>query len=290
MPIDPPPSLQDEGSQSSSQPTADAAQATREEGHEENSMSRRLVRSATNLSTSFFGNIDSAREFENPPKASTAGPSSSVKEGLPLRDSVPSSAVATNQNYVAREMDGSEVPFNSFLAQSTDGSVLGTSGQAIFTPPPRTEGTVKEQETLDGQEVARLLSNTDTLCFPDNVDFGLSLSETSRLKHLLFDDCKPSAFPWDHLLNFWPQRDTVLKAAANPNSSMAYSEGESSLWFEQWKNVLTRYNSQVWGELALDVEKASVEVDLAKGSSSREYVNLGALQRLQQVLSHLRGV
>ncbi|PKS07862.1 hypothetical protein jhhlp_006470 [Lomentospora prolificans] len=258
------------------------------------SISQRLLESTVRLSSSLLSDPEvttfMALGSEGSSKGSYAGPSNSRTEAPHPQRTVSDKARIVDQQYTSQGVKTSEGSFGEFLGgQTTEHTdVIGKGKATVY--PLRSERTVDEQERLDGGEVTALLSCQTALCLPDNVDFGLSAPGMPHLREALFNDSKSSTLPWEHMLNFWPQDDPSSNVHPVPPASAQRSNISSTLWFRQWKDVLTRYNDEVWGELAPDVAKAREEVDAAENLGTVDTVSgLESLHRLQQILAHLRG-
>jgi hypothetical protein len=110
---------------------------------------------------------------------------------------------------------------------------------------------------------------------------------------------------WDNLLNFIPQYLRVgesgrYQADVLSNSQRAEASamhlgtvdvGEGwQQWIDQWSDILTSYQDEVWGDLGSLVQEARAEVEsLAKIEPSEPPPQPKALLRLRNILGHLRG-
>ncbi|KAK5987710.1 hypothetical protein PT974_11842 [Cladobotryum mycophilum] len=155
--------------------------------------------------------------------------------------------------------------------------------------------SVAEHEASDGLAVVDLLSRPDD---PDDMmdvlgggDL-LSLEEADRLREALFGpgDKHPS---WEKLLDFSP--NFVSHPEASHEAALHFGTTDAatarSLWFQQWSDVFTSYNSQVWGDLEPLVAEARLEVKRLRTQSSdvEKMADVNALGRLRQILAHVRG-
>ena len=266
------------------------------------SIPQRLLKSTTGLASSLLSDPGTAtlknregqrstKGYDSAPSSSRSGPSSSQETVFGGVGSARHGGIVGEGHSTETEP---EAAFGRFLDQPTQDSITEVEGKgkrAVYSQ--NRERTVEEQGQLDGQDVVALLSGgEESLCFPDSVDFGLGFSEAPRLRAALFGDEGSTALSWDHLLNFWPLEDPSLYPDFVSRSPKKLdSHADSTPWFHQWKNVLTRYSDEVWGELAPEVEKARAEVDAVETLQTPDpEKGLASLRRLQHILSHLRGL
>lgn len=254
-------------------------------------LSKRIVDSAVGLSSSAFGSgslgslrpedVGAAGKGSSGPSAS--GPSSSTNQPIAdpgfVRHGVGNSRASrpgTNGKGRAEEA------FQDFLEHPLpDVSHRAPTVEALDDNvkwPSAGEDAIQKQERRDGEEVSALLSNPASIQFTDNVDFGSLPAQHPRLRAALLDDQGTPPSTWDNLLNFWPLNDESLSS-------------DKSSWLAQWKDVLTRYNDEVWGELSIDATQAKEEVEaVLQGETTDDEGGLASLRRLRQILGHLRGV
>ncbi|CAK7198085.1 hypothetical protein SEUCBS139899_000743 [Sporothrix eucalyptigena] len=176
---------------------------------------------------------------------------------------------------------------------------------------------VTEQESRDGLDVVNLLSaDGPAEEEPNYGDIELAEDEIEALKRALFgensDNNAPSAGnrEWDNVLNFIPdfvrpnplggyeneQSNALFSTGAPVKSNetqatmgMAHSSESTRQWLDQWHDVLTRYDDEVWGGLSPLVEQAREEVDqLQQSEPAQIAAGTKALDRLRQILGHLR--
>ena len=175
---------------------------------------------------------------------------------------------------------------------------------------------VAAQESRDGLDVVNLLSaNGPPEEEPNYDDIELAEDEATALKRALFGDSNgqplPSTQEWDNVLNFIPDyvrphttggydHDGTAGSASTKSHEtqaalgMPHSSETTRLWIEQWHGVLTRYDDEVWGGLSPLVAQAREEVDQLKETEEAEEraarpASTKALDRLRQILGHLRG-
>lgn len=264
--------------------TGDSVQAAERHSARGDHLPRRIVDSAVGLSSSVLnsGSLGSLRpEDLGLADKSSAGPSGSssgaaVDQGLVH----PGAGTSRTTRPQSDENDRPEERFQEFL-----GGAPPNVNNGPFIPEKLSRGeeqssaqerTVDSQEMHDGEEVAALLADPDSLQFTDSVDFGSVPAQLPRLRAALQGDEGMSSSTWDHLLNFWPVADENL-------------ESSKSAWLGQWKDVLTRYNEEVWGELGTDARQAKEEVDAELQRDQGGERELQSLRRLRQILAHLRG-
>lgn len=149
----------------------------------------------------------------------------------------------------------------------------------------------------DGMDVVDLLDSR----YDEVEETAMFLSDTEQvaLRCQLFDDGEAREHlsqrgQWEDALNFFPD------FGPSGNSIQAYADllGTSDLqeatniWTSQWRHVLTSYTDTVWGDLSPLVSVARDELaslsDLEGNEASPS--KLKALRRLQQILTHVRGV
>lgn len=164
-----------------------------------------------------------------------------------------------------------------------------------------TSSSIKEQQTLDGQEVVDLLSQPEIPPDP-NDDVNISEAELASLRKALFDDdnqsVQLSSADWNNALNFIP--DFLLWPEGEDQGTRAFHDSSMHLgvrdpteagqaWLEQWNRVLTSYNDEVWGDLGALVQEAREEVkQLEEASPEQPPPQTKAIRRLRQVLAHVR--
>lgn len=245
---------------------------------------RRIADSAVGLSSSVLasGSLGSLRpEDLGLADKGRAGPSNS-SHGAAADEGLVHHGVGTSRTSRPRldEKDKSEEKFQEFLGNPSpniDDGAFMTEKRSRDAEQPGAQGhTVDRQEMHDGEEVAALLADPDSLQFTDSVDFGSVPAQLPRLRAALQGEEGTPSSAWDHLLNFWPVADENLKSS-------------KSAWLGQWKDVLTRYTDEVWGELGTDARQAKEEVDAELQRDQDGERELQSLRRLRQILAHLRG-
>ncbi|XXG99092.1 Dynamin- GTPase protein [Hypoxylon texense] len=99
---------------------------------------------------------------------------------------------------------------------------------------------------------------------------------------------------WDNALNFFPGTGLDNHSIQEYTDLFGTSDVEEakSLWINQWRDVLSSYTDEVWGDLNPLVSLAREEVRPSRPSedASLSPSKLKALRRLQTILAHIRGV
>ncbi|CAK7225046.1 hypothetical protein SBRCBS47491_005758 [Sporothrix bragantina] len=198
---------------------------------------------------------------------------------------------------------------STWAAHQTSSTYMQT---ATITQQP--SSAVAEQESRDGLDVVNLLAaDGPPEEEPDYGDIELAEDEIKALKRALFGNNNENtgSLPathqnWDNVLNFIPDfvrpnplggyEDEEVSAGAPVKShdtqatmGMTHSSESTRQWLDQWHDVLTRYDDEVWGGLSPLVALAREEVDQLQ-QSEPEQIPAGtkALDRLRQILGHLR--
>jgi hypothetical protein len=167
---------------------------------------------------------------------------------------------------------------------------------------PTTQSAVSEQEKLDGAAVVDLLDspseelNAVLLGAEDpNAEYrGLTAEAANKLREALFPaNSVPSGPRLNDLLNFNPEFLSQSGAEADFERQLHLgttdtSEARSN-WLQQWGNVLSGYADYVWGDLEPLIAEARREVEDSKAQGSGAAPDTKALDRLRQVLAHVRG-
>lgn len=287
------------------------------------SLSSRIQSSATALSQSMLsGRPDLSSDGalgSSSQKQGTAGGSSSLPSSTSLSRGETSHARTSHGGSTAASASAfTQRRDQSGTGEGQYGGFLGESGTATsqLTPeiweqrqtlapglggisgPATTSalGAVSAQELDDGADVSQLLSSADfDLDLDVEPEAPLGPEQLASLRRALFEGGENGqAFGsnWDNLLNFQPDflvrgdRDGLEQHFGTRDEAEAANQ-----WLEQWSDVLSNYNDEVWGDLGDLAQEARRELDEAKGEtgSGGQPANMKALNRLRQVLSHLRG-
>ncbi|UNI15287.1 hypothetical protein JDV02_001830 [Purpureocillium takamizusanense] len=194
--------------------------------------------------------------------------------------------------------------FDTFMGVPNHKSRLPATGQREHVGAPVTQHpmavpgqqrTVAQQEATDGIEVVQLLSMPDyeadvAVWAEGEDDDALSPAEEARLREALFvGETADRRAHWDRLLNFRP--DSAGPADMLQLLGTAETSAADGIWLQHWSDVLSAYNDEVWGDLGPLAAEAKHEVDRlsildAKGLDQGQTT---ALNRLQQILAHVRG-
>ncbi|RGP72801.1 hypothetical protein FSPOR_2548 [Fusarium sporotrichioides] len=163
---------------------------------------------------------------------------------------------------------------------------------------------VIEQEKLDGAAVVSLLDgHSDELdavlvgahdpIAEDNGD-SLTPEAAGKLREALFSNTPASSGSGlDNLLNFNPgflnQPGPEAELERQLYLGTRDTDQARSSWLQQWGNVLAGYTDHVWGDLEPLIAEARKEVEESKARGPGAVSETKALDRLRQVLAHVRG-
>lgn len=158
---------------------------------------------------------------------------------------------------------------------------------------PSTSRSVSEQEALDGSAVVDLLSKPESTDDPllYEEEENLSPDEAKRLRQALFDAGSAAPF-WDSVLNFSPAFISNSDVSGEHLTMLMGTpdrEEARRIWLKQWNDVLSSYTDEVWGDLSRLVEQAREEVNQEGDESNSSRGESNALERLRQILAHVRG-
>ncbi|CCF46528.1 hypothetical protein CH063_00619 [Colletotrichum higginsianum] len=198
-------------------------------------------------------------------------------------------------------MDAQTALDNSVQLQTPSELQPGFAGPGNISHSSRSwsvESDVKEQQARDGQQVIDLLNapgESDGLDFMhDSIQTFVSPEEEESLREALFGSGGDiTVSNWTPLLDFEPDflqgnSATELQqhfGVADPRQARA-------MWVDGWNDVLTSYTDEVWGDLGSLAQEAHREIQEARGQGTLTTVDSGgmhALQRLRQILAHVRG-
>lgn len=194
----------------------------------------------------------------------------------------------------AQENTATPQAFDQFV--NSEPTLLGEQSRPL--PPP--SSAVAEQQLRDGAEVLQLLDGpSDELDMevfaPDETvdDDGLTPQAAANLRDALFSPTgNQSQQRWDSLLNFTPDFVNDPGAAFDAQLLLGTSDPVEarSIWLHQWGDVLSAYTDHVWGDLEPLAAQARKEVEEAsKDQASDQTPETKALDRLRQILAHVRG-
>jgi hypothetical protein len=161
---------------------------------------------------------------------------------------------------------------------------------------------VEEQQLRDGQDVVNLLANYNEEVLDFDGDVTITESELPKLRAALFGGdaaTHQSEAEWDNVLNFIPDFLRTPNDGSHgitPSHEVTIALGVSDpvdaghIWLEQWHRVLTSYTDEVWVDLGALLHKYREEVkQLEEAKPGQPPPETKALQRLRQILAHLRG-
>ncbi|KAM0563804.1 hypothetical protein ACHAPJ_000010 [Fusarium lateritium] len=221
-----------------------------------------------------------------------------------LRSTAQSESLRSQTNL---DSGASAQAFNDFVSA---GSTLEFDDPGRYESPhnqsydlPAGQSTaVNKQEKLDGAAVISLLDGPsdelDAVLLgaedPEAQDEGLTPEAAAKLREALFPtNSMPSGPRLDDLLNFNPDFLTQPGAEAEFERQLhlgtADTDEARNNWLRQWGNVLTGYTDHVWGDLEPLIAEARKEVEESKAQGSGAAPETKALDRLRQVLAHVRG-
>ncbi|KAI0599314.1 hypothetical protein F4775DRAFT_550815 [Biscogniauxia sp. FL1348] len=147
----------------------------------------------------------------------------------------------------------------------------------------------------DGAEVVRLLDSDYEEGVIEEADIPMASDERLALRQALFAEDGKMGRAWEDVLNFLPEffSDSDSSAAyARLSGHLGVSDPEQAreIWIAQWKDVLSSYTDEVWGDLSGLVGRAQEELQtLPTPQGQDEPTGLQALRRLQKILAHVRG-
>ncbi|KAM3499918.1 hypothetical protein MY11210_009574 [Beauveria gryllotalpidicola] len=148
----------------------------------------------------------------------------------------------------------------------------------------------REQTTADGADVVKLLSMPEEE--PKHAEFDelLSEQEAARLREAFFAN-SASRPALDRLLGFSPGfvLDANLSCEAKSHTGIEDTGVARDIWLQQWHDVLSSYTDEVWGDLRFLVEGAKREIETARSQEGTRSPESKALERLRQILAHIRG-
>lgn len=160
-------------------------------------------------------------------------------------------------------------------------------------PAPHSEQTIRDVEATDGAAVVDLLSQPpqlEDMLADDDQDEQLTPAAAAKLREALFSS-PGNRIAWDDLLNFTPgfvarPGDGAQEARAQLGTEDPDAARE--IWLRQWRDVLSAYTDEVWGDLGPLAAEAKRELE-ASGPSGGVERGDGALGRLRMILAHVRG-
>ncbi|KAI0882691.1 uncharacterized protein GGS22DRAFT_168519 [Annulohypoxylon maeteangense] len=152
------------------------------------------------------------------------------------------------------------------------------------------------------------IAATDGMCVASLLDTGydevdetvapLTDDERVSLRYHLFEDdsdLKPFSSQrgqWKDILNFFPDFSANSNSTQELAELLGLSDPEEArrIWTNQWQCVLSSYTDEVWGHLSPLVNVAREELSSLSKPAEDLPLKPKALHRLQQILSHVRGM
>lgn len=283
----------------------------------------RIANSATSLANSLLSsppNLHDAGQILSWNKAgpsNQAYPSSSISESLEYtsREAQGSSSSAFKsahvQDYNARE----EASFSAFLNgtavqepsshDATDQIFTSHDASRVIPKASRISPNSEYAET-DGMEVVKLLdAGYDEVMQPKD-DVPFTRDEAATLRAALFGNVGPTngGLPLtkeekisllDKFIDFVPDfisRDGDVSGHSERSSHLGLTDPVEAkqAWAFSWHDVMRNYHEEVWGDITPLVREASEEIrKLSESQENASPSDLKALQRLRQILAHIRG-
>ncbi|KAF5973676.1 hypothetical protein FBULB1_8159 [Fusarium bulbicola] len=167
---------------------------------------------------------------------------------------------------------------------------------------PSTPSAISEQEKMDGAALVNLLDDSsgalDGVLLgahdPDAEDEGFTPEAAAKLREALFTaDSAFSGFRWDDLLNFNPEFLDQSGPEADFERQLHFGTTSAdevrNSYLDQWDKVLNGYTEYVWGDLEPLIAEARREVVGVKNQGLDAVPRTKALDRLRQILGHVRG-
>lgn len=188
-----------------------------------------------------------------------------------------------------REPDSSSRAFDEF---SSNGQ------EPLLTPEPTrpmtSDRTMAGFEATDGSAVVDLLSQPpqlDEMLVQDGQGERLTPAAAAKLREALFGSSESSRLLWDDILNFTPRFATRGAEAEEARVQLGTTDLETAreIWLGQWRDVLSAYTDEVWGDLGPLAAEARKELSDFDCRGEKDGAGDGALGRLRMILAHIRG-
>ncbi|KAK1978271.1 hypothetical protein LZ30DRAFT_729373 [Colletotrichum cereale] len=176
--------------------------------------------------------------------------------------------------------------------------LAGSTSKSHNSHFSRTQSDVNEQESRDGQQVIDLLIAPEELddleAIDDSLHIFFSRHEEESLRKALFSGSGDGpASNWTTLLNFQPdflQEGDIAELLQH--FGVTDPQQARAMWMDSWGDVLASYTDQVWGDLSFLAREAQKEINEAREQgtvATADPAGMQALQRLRQILAHVRG-
>ncbi|KAI1265273.1 hypothetical protein F5Y18DRAFT_388264 [Xylariaceae sp. FL1019] len=256
------------------------------------STTSRMASTATSVASGLFSGRGDGQYLDSflSPGHKTAGPSSLISRSSPF-------AQETAQVVRSQSIHGRR-PGTTFRSPSDSGPAGDGKPTWLETDDAERgtgDGNQEAQRShatamsmMDGFEVVQLLeTGTESEAYiHEDGDLPMSNREVSALRQALFEGGAASrSLSWDDTLNFMPDSLADYLDIDNVHNARL-------IWAQQWQDVLSSYNAEVWGDLDTLVKAASRELDnVSKGARAETAPEprLDAVRRLRQILAHIRG-
>ncbi|KAF5576411.1 hypothetical protein FPCIR_12623 [Fusarium pseudocircinatum] len=220
-----------------------------------------------------------------------------------LRSTAPGESLRSQANF---DSGASAEAFDAFFSADSKLEVDDASQHGRLPNQshhiPSTPSAILEQEKLDGAAVVNLLDDSsgalDGVLLgahdPDAVDEGLTPEAAAKLREALFTAGSAfSGFRWDDLLNFNPEFLEQAGPEADFERQLHFgttsADEARNSYLDQWDKVLNGYTEYVWGGLEPLIAEARREVVEVKNQGLGAVPQTKALDRLRQILGHVRG-
>ncbi|KAI1327561.1 hypothetical protein F5Y16DRAFT_371663 [Xylariaceae sp. FL0255] len=263
----------------SSHESKDTGKGKGKENQPSQSIVARVAASSARLTSQVLSNSGQGRFYIDPSSSEKAGSSSRVHSSTTQEQQQTarvsrfdtSNPTAFRSAQSPSLLGERESEFSSFL----DPSETGT-GRADLK---RQVSEAAAASLSDGSEVVSLLQAAPA---PDEwaePDLSMTDAELACLRRALFDNAGAhgmTQMQWDSALNFMPDFSRHDVEARD-------------VWVSQWQQVLSSYTDEVWGDLGGLVQAAREEVHEVSTRESGQ-ASMSAVRRLQQLLTHIRGV
>ncbi|KAG5752696.1 hypothetical protein H9Q70_004693 [Fusarium xylarioides] len=219
-----------------------------------------------------------------------------------LRSTAPGESLRSQANLVS---GASAEAFDAFLSADSKLEVEDANQHGRLPNQshhiPSTPSAILEQERKDGAAVVNLLDHTsgalDGVLLgaydPDAVDEDLTPEAAAKLREAFFTaDSAFSGFRWDDLLNFNPEFLDQAGPEADFERQLHFGTTSAdevrNSYLDQWDKVLNGYTEYVWGDLEPLIAEARREVVEVKNQGLDAVPQTKALDRLRQILGHVR--
>ncbi|KAF5559626.1 hypothetical protein FPHYL_7004 [Fusarium phyllophilum] len=219
-----------------------------------------------------------------------------------LRSTAPGESLRSQANLVS---GASAEAFDAFLSADSKLEVEDATQHGRLPNQshhiPSTPSAILEQEKKDGAAVVNLLDDTsgalDGVLLgaydPDAVDEDLTPEAAAKLREAFFTaDSAFSGFRWDDLLNFNPEFLDQAGPEADFERQLHFGTTSAdevrNSYLDQWDKVLNGYTEYVWGDLEPLIAEARREVVEVKNQGLDAVPQTKALDRLRQILGHVR--